>query len=323
MIKYSETVHKIKTTIGQANRVLMITHQNPDGDGLGAISAMASYLSSLSKDYQLFCLDPVPEAYQFLPLVHQITTNQSVFNEQFDLIIVLDSGDLEYAGINELIKDFNYQYTLINIDHHITNKGYGDINLVLPEKSSVSEIIYNLFRIWQFPITKEVATALLNGIIFDTGAFSNAATYLSSLEAASHLLNLGARHKEISEHQLRNKSLGLLKLWGRAFERLTYNQKYDLAFTVITQKDIMGCQVPQEATEGISNFLNELSGAKVALVLKENDDGSIKGSLRTTYDDVDVGKLAQVWGGGGHQKAAGFLVKGKLVYDGDRWKIVS
>jgi len=321
MLKYSDTIQKIKTAIGKAEKILIITHQKPDGDGLGAISAMACYLSFLKKDYQLFCVDPVPESNQFLPLIHQLTTDQSVFKQKFDLVIILDSGDLKYAGIDELIKGFGRQYTLINIDHHITNRGYGDLNLVLADKSSVSEIIYDLFRFWQFSITKEVATALLNGIIFDTGTFSNSATCLSALEAASHLLNLGARHKEITESQLRNKSLGLLKLWGRAFERLTYNKEYDLVFTVVTQKDIEECQAPQEGVEGISNFLNDLSGAKIAMVLKEAPDGKVKGSLRTTHDDVDVSKLAKIWGGGGHQKAAGFSIEGKLIYKDDRWYI--
>lgn len=321
MIKYSEIIFKIKQVIDAAESVLVITHQKPDGDGLGALSALASYLTAGDKNFQLFCLDKAPASNKFLPNIHRLTNDQSVFEQKFSVIVVLDSGDLKYAGVDTILAGLNYRYYLINIDHHATNRGYGDLNLVLPDKSSASEIIYNLFRIWQFPITKETATALLNGIIFDTGAFSNAATSLSALEAASHLLNLGARHKEINEHQLKNKSVSLLKLWGRAFERLTYNKQHDLAFTVITQDDVKEFNVPDEATEGITNFLNELSGAKIIMVLKEGENGVIKGSLRTTYDDVDVGLLAKGWGGGGHKKAAGFSVKGKLAFDNNRWRI--
>jgi len=323
MMNYAEIIYRIKQVVDQAGSILIITHQKPDGDGLGAISALAFYLTSQRKNYQLFCKDSVPETSQFLPLIYQVTSDQSVFEKKFEVIILLDSGDLEYAGVEQIIKGLNYKFILINIDHHITNRGYGDLNLVLPEKSSTSEIIYGLFRHWQFPLSKEVATALLNGIIFDTGAFSNAATSLSALEIASHLLNMGARHKEINEYQLKNKSLGLLKLWGRAFERLTFNEKYNLAFTVITQKDILECQAPDEATEGIANFLNELSGAKVVMVLKESQNGIIRGSFRTTYDDVDVGEMAKRLGGGGHRKASGFSIIGKLVYANNRWIIES
>jgi phosphoesterase RecJ-like protein len=322
MLKHLDNIQKIKSAIAHANNILAITHQKPDGDGLGALSALACYLEFLGKKYQLFCLDPVPSACQFLPLVHQATSDQTVFLEHFDLIIVLDSGDLKYAGVDQLIGNITYRYTLVNIDHHQTNNNFGDFNLVLPDKSSVSEIIYNLFRFWQFPITKEVATALLNGIIFDTGAFSNGATTLSALEAASHLLNLGARHKEITQNQIKNKDLGILRLWGRAFERLIYNKKFDLACTIVTLKDLQECQVPAEAAAGISNFLNELAGAKICLVLKEDENGQISGSLRTTYDNIDVGKLAQVLGGGGHKKAAGFSLKGQLRYNNNHWQII-
>ena len=237
MINQLATVQKIKQEIQQAEQILLITHKNPDGDGLGAISAMALYLKSINKNYQLFCLDAVPENNQFLPLINEVATNKKVFDNQFDLVIVLDSGDLEYAGVADLLNRSKIKI-LINIDHHPTNNNFGDINLVLPDFSSASEIIYQLFKYWQVPINKEIATALLNGIIFDTGAFSNAATSLSSLKTASHLLNLGARHNQINERILRNKSLGLLKLWGRAFERLQYNPKYSLAFTAVLKKDL-------------------------------------------------------------------------------------
>lgn len=317
-----DTANQIKKTLLEAERILAITHQKPDGDGLGALSALAGFLSFHKKDYRLFCLDPVPANYDFIPLLHRVSADQNLFSQIFDVVVVLDSGDLKYAGIEQLLPKLPAKFILINIDHHVTNPGYGDINMVMPDKSSVSEIMYNLLRQWQFPINKDIATALLNGIMFDTGAFSNAATGLSSLEAASHLLNLGARSKEINENQLRNKSVSLLKLWGRAFERLTYNPAYDLAFTVITQQDIAECQASQEASEGISNFLNELAGVKVALVLKEKEDGTIKGSLRTTFNDVDVSLLAKSFGGGGHKKAAAFSLPVTLIYQDNRWLAV-
>ena len=320
MITELETIQKIKQALDKARRVLVIGHQQPDGDALGALIALAYYLKSLGKDYSLFCLDAPVEQYQFLPLVHEVKADPKIFAEKFDVIAVVDSGDLHYAGVDKLLPKVN-NFTLINIDHHASNNFFGDLNLVLPEKSSVSEIVYQLLRLWQFPINKETATALLNGIIFDTGFFGNAATSLSALEAASHLLNLGARHRLINENILRNKSLGLLKLWGRAFERLQFNQKYDLAFTVITQEDLTACGVSVEASSGISNFFNELAGAKIAMVLVQTEDNIIKGSLRTTRDDVDVSRLAMQFGGGGHKKAAGFTISGQLIYNEGRWQI--
>ncbi|MDP2736740.1 MAG: bifunctional oligoribonuclease/PAP phosphatase NrnA [bacterium] len=321
MINQLETIQKIKDALGKAKRVLVIGHQQPDGDALGALIGLAYYLKSLNKDYSLFCLDAPVEQYQFLPLIHEVKADPQIFEEKLDLIIVVDSGDLHYAGVDKLLPPVK-NYTLINIDHHASNNFFGDLNLVLPDKSSTSEIIYQLLRLWQAPINKEAATALLNGIIFDTGSFGNSATSLSSLEAAGHLLNLGARHRLINENILRNKSLGLLKLWGRAFEKLQFNQKYDLAFTVVTQEDLIACGVEAEASSGISNFFNELAGAKIAMVLVQTEDNVIKGSLRTTRDDVDVAALAKQFGGGGHKKAAGFTIPGQLVYNEGRWQII-
>ena len=321
MINHLAVAQQIKNKLLASAEILLVTHQHPDGDGLGALSALAQYLSLKNKKYQLFCLHRVPENSSFLPLMHQIASAAEVFDNDFEAIVVLDSGDLGYAGIEHLL-DRQKVKTLINIDHHPTNTSFGDINLVLPHFSSASEIVYQLFRYWQQPINKEMATALLNGIIFDTGAFSNAATSLSSLKVASHLLNLGARHNEINEKVLRNKGLGLLKLWGRAFERLQYNSRYNLAFTVVLSEDLQELGVDLEAASGLANFFNELYGAKASLILIQLPTGGIKGSFRTTSDDVDVARLAGLFGGGGHQKAAGFSVKGKLVYNESKWEII-
>ena len=214
MINHLATAQEIKEKLLAAKEILLVTHQRPDGDGLGALSALAQYLALKQKKCRLFCLTEIPENYCFLPLMHQISSAAEVFDDYFEAIVVLHSGDLEYAGIDRLLQRSKVG-TLINIDHHHSNKHFGDLNLVLPHYSSASEIVYQLLRQWQAPINKEMATALLNGIIFDTGAFANAATSLSCLKAASHLLNLGARHSEINEKFLRNKSLGLLKLMRR------------------------------------------------------------------------------------------------------------
>ncbi|MCX6785683.1 MAG: DHH family phosphoesterase [Candidatus Komeilibacteria bacterium] len=330
MLEHASIIYKIKEELGQARRVLVVAHQHPDGDGLGALSALGLYLKAQSKEYRLFCVDQPGEAYNFLPLNHEITTNPEVFKDSFDAIIVVDSGDLKYAGIEQYLNKSNCG-VLINIDHHVSNNQFGDVNLVLTGASSASEIVYQLFRAWQFPINKEVATALLNGIIFDTGVFSNSATTLSALETASHLLNLGARAGEINANTLRNKSLGMLKLWGRAFERLDFNQQYNWAFTVLTQADFAECGVAGEAGDGLTNFFNELAGVKVVLVLIELPDCLIKGSLRATSEDVDLSEIAKRWGspkfggagGGGHKKAAGFTIAGRLLYNEGRWQIIN
>ncbi len=321
MFSYLETAQKIKETLAGAQRILLVGHQQPDGDALGSLISLAYYLKSLAKDYRLFCLDQPSAQYQFLPLIHEVSSDPELFNQPWDTIMVLDSGDLKYAGIEGYLKKTGQQ-TIINIDHHVSNNFFGDLNLVLTGSSSTSEVVYELFRLWNFGLNKDLATALLSGIVFDTGNFTNAGTTLNSLKIAAQLLNLGARQRLINYHLLKNRSLGLLKLWGRAFLRLEFKEPYQLAVTFLTLRDFEECGVDPETAGGLSNFFNELAGARIILVLTEIAEGLIKGSLRTTSDEVDVAKLAAIWGGGGHAKAAGFTIAGRLVYNEGRWEII-
>lgn len=321
MLDNLPVINEIKTAINKADKLLLISHQKPDGDALGCLSAMAGFLKQLQKNYKIFCPDPAPEQYQFLPYIHELTADKKVFEEKFDIIIVMDASALKYAGVQDFVSKDN-GYVLINIDHHFTNDYFGHVNLVLPEKSSVSEIIFELLKMWQIKISKEIATALLNGIIFDTSALSNPATSYGALKAASSLMAYGARFGEIKDNLLKNKTVDLLKVWGIAFQRLRVNPKYQFAFTVLTRSDLKDSGVDDEATTGLINFFNELTGVKAVMLLVEQADGGIKASLRTTRDNVDVSKIAKQCGGGGHQKAAGFTFQGKLVYNENKWQIV-
>ncbi len=138
--------------------------------------------------------------------------------------------------------------------------------------------------------------------------------------AASLLLNYGGRLQEINKYNFKNKTLNSLKLWGRAMERLTINKKYQLAYTIIFKKDLEEFNTTDDDLEGLSNFFNNLNNVKASLVLREEGD-EIRGSLRTVKDDVDVSRLARIFGGGGHPKASGFTIKGKLFFDGKGWRI--
>jgi bifunctional oligoribonuclease and PAP phosphatase NrnA len=322
MNDYKDTSHSIKELLKKAANILIISHQKPDGDTLGANLAMTDYLLSQNKKVTSFCLDPLPATFDFLPQSHLMTDDHLVFTQQYDLVIVLDSGSLAYAGIDKLLTALPGDFTLINIDHHASNPGYGDINLVIATAASTTEIIYRLFKDWSIKWTPGLATALICGLITDTGGFMNPATNYSTLTAAADLINHGANVNQISQITLSNQSIDSLKLWGKALSRLTRNPKYDLVYTYLTQADFDACQADESAAEGIANFLHILKEAKIILLLRETDDGLIKGSLRTTDDNIDLAKLAQALGGGGHKKAAGFSLPGRLAYDNNKLKVI-
>lgn len=299
---------KIQYRLQNARGVLIAIHKNPDGDAAGSGLAMVNYLQSINVPAKVFCGTGVPQSLSFLPGVEQITSELDYEKENFDTLICLDSGDPTYAQVQEIIE--KYSPFIINIDHHQTNSGFGDLNLLDFEAASTTSIIYWFFKWNNIRINKSGATALLTGLITDTDNFTNSATTTTALMIASELVRLGANLNSINFKTVKNKTVDTLKLWGRALSRLSKHAEIDLAHTYLTQQDFVDCNVNEETSEGISNFLNNLDGAKIALILKETKDGKIKGSLRTTAEDVDVAKIAQALGGGGHKKAAGFTADG-------------
>lgn len=307
------TAKKIVAEAKKANHILLIPHQNPDGDALGAVSAFAQFLDIIKKEYTIFCKTDFSKTWKFLPTIEKLTTHPSVWEkEQFDLIIVFDSGDLTYAGVDEYIQKVKKKRTIINIDHHSTNQRYGDIHMVRTEVSSTSEIVYHILRANDIPITRGIATSLLTGIIYDTDNFTNSATTPSAIAVASSLTNAGADFNVIKNHMYKQIPLRAFDVWGRLFSRLTQHDKLPIVYTYITQKDMNDYGLTDSDVSGMSNFLNAIHDGDAGLILKETPEGKVKGSFRTTRDDVNVAKMAQRFGGGGHKKAAGFSVDGPV-----------
>ncbi len=321
MQNHQKTSQAIWQAISQAQDILIFSHQNPDGDTLGSNFALNKYLQSLDKNVTSFCLDPLPKSLQFLPNSHWLTTDHLIFTKKYDLVIGLDSGSLDYAGVRHLLTAIPNDFIFINIDHHASNNHYGQINLVLIDASSTCEIVYRLLKDWQITWDEDLATCLATGLITDTGGFKNPATNYLCLSAAAELHKIGARLQAIMTQTLKNRELKQLKLWGRALERLQQVDKHKLVYTFITQQDFIDCGIDDSNIEGITNFLHILNEGKIILVLKEDINNMIRGSMRTT-SEIDVAKIAALLGGGGHKKASGFSLPGKLVYDNNKLKVV-
>jgi phosphoesterase RecJ-like protein len=308
MTQLTKQIHQLFT---QAHHIVIIPHQNPDGDAMGSATAFMEYLNHLQKKGTIFCATPISEKWHFLHHPRFSTCDPELFKDtSIDLIVVLDSGDLRYAGVDHLVKD--HPAKIINIDHHQTNEHFGHFNLVIPTAASTTEVLYTFFRHNHIPYTPRMATALLTGFITDTDSFTNAATSADAMAAAGELLRHGGNLHTVTGSTVRNKSLESLKLWGIALSRLQKHEPLDITYTYITQEDLKECNIQENEVEGIANLLNNLENTKIAMVLKQTSEGSVKGSLRTTRDDVDVSLIAQKMGGGGHKKAAGFSASGTI-----------
>ena len=307
---YRQNAPQILAQIKKANYPLIISHENPDGDTLGAALAMAHLLDRENKKYKHFCPDKPAPYFNFLPKIENLIWDYKQIDlKDHDLIMAIDCGDLKRTGLAEALLKAKENTVLINIDHHYSNDHYGHYNLVIPTASSTSEIMYNFFNFHNIEIDKYIATNLLTGILIDTMNFTNAATTTESLKIASGLLNQGARINQIISNITQNKNLEALKLWGKLLARLEFNPNYNFAYTLITKQDLREHQMSADSLDGLANFLSNLQDADFILVLCEEDNNLIKGSLRTTKENIDVSILAKALGGGGHQKAAGFKIE--------------
>jgi len=310
---------QFKQSIGEYNSFALVCHRRPDGDTIGSTLAFGAYLKSLGKSTRIYCVDLVPAGLKFLPGSELVKNELDEFWNAAPAVVLIDCGDFSMSNIP--LEKFANKNILV-IDHHVSNVGFGDINVVASKFSSTAEIVYNYLRYAGCKITKDIATNLLTGIYTDTDAFSNLGTTPESLSASSDLLKAGANFKEITAGTMRNKSITALKLWGIALERLRLDKKKGIAVTVIRKDDIAACRAEPEDLEGVANLLNHLADVKMAMVLREEKDGMVKGSLRTTNELVDVSKVAKLLGGGGHAKAAGFSVKGRIIESKNGWEIV-
>lgn len=308
--------------INQSSRVLLISHEYPDGDALGSMLALKLALEKKEKLITCFCASNVPDVFNFLPQSRCV--RQDFLLGDFDLIIILDCGDSRRTGFSDRLKEFSrHKRKIINIDHHPKNDLHkiARINIIDYDASSTSEIVYELIRQLKIPIDKDIALGLLCGIYTDTASFKHSNTTPKTLKIASELLRKGARLKKITENVINSHSVASLRLWGIALSRLSVNKQYCIASSALTMDDIKLCNATKEDVAGIVNMINTLPDINISLFLYQLDTDTIKGSLRTEKSSVNVSKLAQLFGGGGLKKASGFTIKGKILVEGNRFRV--
>lgn len=233
----------------------------------------------------------------------------------FDLLITVDCADLTQLG-----SFYKQNYAVfsdipsINIDHHVSNKNFGSLNLVDTGVSSTTQLLFSWFKSMNASIDEDIATLLLAGIITDTGSFQNANTTPESFDAAAELIDLGGRQQEIIRHVYKTKQLNSLKLWGKILSKIQVNETYRYLWSSATQNDFQ--QTGTTSTDKgdiIDELMTNAQEADVILLLEEKPDGSLHGSLRSTSEDIDVSTIAQKYNGGGHTMAAGFTIPNATV----------
>lgn len=319
IMKTYPEAEEILKKIENAQNILLALHVNPDVDSVGSNLALQMVLKKRGKNVTIISCDKPPEGLSFLPQFSSIV-HQDPYEldwTKYDLFLSLDSADKQRITRNTKELILPPECFVVVLDHHYANPRFGQINIIDETASSTAEILFNLFKTWNFETTQEIATSLLAAIEGDTGTFRWATTG-NTLHAAGHLLDSGANLSNINFQLYQNVPLKSYKYISRVLDKMETKQAGDKKFvwSALSFEEIEALGGPDVAT-GASEFLATVANTDFGLSLKEEEKGRINGSFRARTD-INVADLAAMFGGGGHPTAAGF----SLLFEGEFSKSV-
>lgn len=290
--------------IWRAQTFLIMTHISPDSDAVGSLLGLTHALRALGKSVTPACSDALRDRFDILPGHAEVVTQGAGL---FDLAIALDCGDESRLGPvwTNLPAP---RPLLINIDHHISNTRFGEINWVDPGAASTAELVLQVIDQLGIALNRDIATCVLYGIIGDTLGFRTPNTTAQTLQYAQRLMEAGASLNESIDHQFNRRSQALVCLWGKAITAM--KTKNRIAYTAISKAMRDACGMVT-ADLGLSSFLVSIDDVDRAAVLVENDNGQVEISLRARQG-YEVSSAAVALGGGGHPLAAGATIDGPL-----------
>lgn len=302
-----KVVEQIIEAIREARSVCVVGHVRPDGDCIGSQLGLAHALRDAGKEVTVWNDDPVPDKLRFLDGERWVARPEP--GQKFDVVIATDAASLDRLGrIGECILE---RGTFINIDHHASNTRFADLNWVSPKEPSSGELVFDLCRWAGWPITRRMADCLFTAISTDTGSFQYPTTTPETLQTAAELVQAGADLGRICREVYQSHPLTRVKLLRHVYSkfRLTHHDK--TAYFWLKKRDFARAGAATEESEGLIDHIRGIEGVIVAIVFEELEDGMTRISLRSKLASVDVGKVAQAFGGGGHKAAAGARIPGK------------
>lgn len=302
-----------------ASRVLLFAHSHPDPDTVGANMALKYFLQGKGKHVDIACFDPFP--HHLHPLFETEFLHPDSLNlDSYDAVIACDSVD---RGFEKIVTRLKPEIVTVLIDHHPDITLSGDVVIIDPEYSSSAELVYLFLQSTGTTPSKPIATALLLGLMFDTGAFQHANVTAQVMRIASELMQCGAPANKIAELIFSKKKVAALKLWAKAFERARLHPESGLLTTIITQQDVDECEALIDDIYQVTTILSAVPEAKYVLVLSEREGGMVRGSLRSLeHHAIDVSAIAKTLGGGGHKLASGFEIPGKIMETTYGWQVI-
>lgn len=298
---------KINELITAGSSFLITTHESPDGDAVGSSLALANYLCEIGKDVVVHFCDPVPELYRFLPLADHVLA--TIPDRDFDLCFVLDVGEFRRAG--KQIADCKRIGSFINIDHHKTSELFGLVNLIDVKAAATGVLIYRLINEAGGTISLATATCIYVALATDTGSFRYSNANPEAFTVAGEMIEKGVNAWDVSMRLYESQPRTRIELLSLALATLYFSDCGRFASITVTLDMYDKTGTDAELTDGFVNYPRSVSGVEVAIFFRQISETSFKAGFRSK-GTVDVSRLAEGFGGGGHHNAAGCIVEGNI-----------
>jgi len=299
-----DQLEKVLQEIEQRRRFLVTSHARPDGDAIGSALALAQILRKMGKSAQVVMGDSVPVIYKVLPYSESILHAAHV-NGDCDAAIILECDSIQRTRLEGLENCF-----LINIDHHVSGRPFADVNWIDPHAVATAEMVFRLAREAGVKFSPEIATCLYTALMTDTGSFMFQGTNENTFSLARELALAGADPAHCARGIYFAHSVSKIRLLGEALRNL--HVEGHIGYVWVTQKQMERCAAIEEDCEGLVNYVLSIGGVEVAAFFRELPDGRYRVSLRSK-GKLDVARVAESFGGGGHECASGCSLDGPLA----------
>ena len=292
------TIDQILKCIKKSKNIVIVTHENPDGDAVGSSLAMYHALKGLKKNVDII-IPEYAKCFNELPGIDEVIKES---DKVYDLAISLDAATDKL--LNVWVKYFREADQRIVIDHHSTNTMFGDINYVDLSAPACAQVVYMLIKHYRWKITPEIGTCIMAGIITDTGGFQYSGVSKDTFNIAAELLDVGVNISKVYKKVFDTKTKSSFELRRIAIDRMEFLEDGKIAFTYVTNEDERKVNAGVGDYEGIVSEGRSVEGVEVSIFLHELKDGEFKISLRSN-SYVNVSDVCIMFGGGGHIRAAG------------------
>jgi len=305
----------LHNTINSSAKVLLSTHENPDGDGLGSATAVLYYLRDIGIDCRLIIISDLPKEYDFLNPDNIIETYDPIMHDEWisqtDLAIIFDVGDFSrLRQVGEKISANSIK--AINFDHHpdLNDKRFAE-NYIQITAAATGEMVYDFLKAANVDLSLAMANGIYTAVMTDTGSFCYSNTNQKCHQIAIECLDIGVNTSQIYQAVYENRTIGQVNLLAEIINNLNYSDNHELAWFTITQAMMKSASAGKKDVDGFSDFVRSIRGVEVALMIFENTNGTCRVNFRSKGKYI-INSIAKSLGGGGHKFAAGAIKNGNL-----------